>query len=229
MITAVGWLEFTNGETSALAWPIATLVAIIVLRPEIRAVLKELANRLKGLTQVNAAGVELRFEKEVKELTKAAESLKEETATERAEAEATDTVPSTRATDTGPSTVVVKRTLPGYEELAKTSPGLAIRLALSDFESLLRQQFFQQYPTLAPDMSSNQIVDTYQRDGTFGPDIANAIKTMYGLADSAAQANDEKLLELNIGGQNVADGFFHGLNTVLDYLNETGFFKESSP
>ena len=135
-----------------------------------------------------------------------------------------DVAAESEQTDVASQKVVfVTRALPNYAELAKTNQAHAMKLAFQDFEFLLRQQFFQQYPTLPADLSFNQMIDTLKVDGTFPPemssDLVDLLRSIAEVGESSVQLNTAL-------DQKSADAYIDNVNQIVDLLNRLKFFKE---
>jgi hypothetical protein len=114
---AVGWMDFTASLVRSLAWPVAVVIAVFVLRRRIAEMLAALAARLGDLKKLSAMGVDLEFEREAAQVSAAAEEL------------APDGVGNAIASD--PELDRLKR-------LAEIEPRAAILLGFIDVEAALR-------------------------------------------------------------------------------------------
>src|SRR5262249_6216336 len=71
----MGWLAFIASLVRSLAWPVAVVVLVIVLRKQLAALFAGLAARLADLGKLSAMGVDLEFETRVEEVARDAEQL----------------------------------------------------------------------------------------------------------------------------------------------------------
>lgn len=66
--SVVSVLEFIANMTGSLAWPVVVLVAVVVLREKLAAMLAALTSRVADIKNLRAPGVEVEFEKRTQEV-----------------------------------------------------------------------------------------------------------------------------------------------------------------
>jgi hypothetical protein len=208
------WLGFISQMTSALAWPIVALVAVLFLRSEIKDAAKKLVDRVGEVASLKAPGVAVEFIKnEAKELAVTNDALKQSPAIEPLES--TPLVVSLPKATT--------RKLPDYTEYAERVNTLhAVELAFQDFEFLLRQEFFRRYPSFPTTLTFGQIVDVLRAENAIPDQLADALKGTESFVRTLAIA---ALTDENTRKSSVYT-LLNGVKTQVDYMNRIGFFRD---
>lgn len=206
------WLDFTVQMSNAWAWPLVTSGIVVFLRKPIKSAATGIVARLADLRRLKAPGVELDFEREVKELAATTAAT-----TDELRADSPKALPATEPEDVVLPSETAGERLSKYEQLARLDPRAAILLSFSDLEGSIRDRFHQLYPEYRPGVGFARIIDQLHKDGRLDDDIAGSLRQMSKIRNQVAHERTE--LDLDI-----VDYFIDSVGNTIRNLILSDFF-----
>jgi hypothetical protein len=179
----MGWEAFIASLVKSLAWPVAALIMVILLRAQIAGVITALGERVtNALQKVSGPGFALEFAKGAEEVSRAAEQLT--AATEQA------TEPRTAA----PGQFYARERL---LKLAELEPRAAVFAAFGEIEDALRRAAERTMGLKGqppPGFFSPQAVaDELAKRGILDPTSFRALSELISLRDRLASYTDQPI------------------------------------
>jgi hypothetical protein len=213
----MSWPDFVVQMSQAWAWPVVAGSAIILLRKQIKSAAEALVARVGDIRRLKAPGVDVEFEREMRELAETTAATTEELQTETPNA-----LPPAQPEDVVLPPETAEERLTKYQQLAQLDPRAAVLLPFSDMERFIRERFQHLYPNERPTVGFSRIVDILHREGWVSDDIAGALRTMSRLRNQVAHEKTDFDLD-------IANYFVESVGNVLGYLVLTGFFTATKP
>jgi hypothetical protein len=201
----MSWPEFIVQMSQAWAWPAVTTGALVFLRKPIKLAATGIVARVGDIRRLKAPGVDVEFEREVKQLAERTDERR--------------TVPTTTAHESLLPPESTEEKFAKYQELLALDPGAAVLASFADLESLMRQEFERHFPDQGRYTPFGKMLRLLANEGFILGDAVGKIAELVDLRNRVAHEGTRV-------DANAADYYIRAVLNVIDNLQAQNFFQE---
>ena len=208
----MSWLEFIAQVLSTVTWPIVALIFLVLLRTELKTLVRGIVARTGSMKRFQVPGVSIDFETEVREI---AQDVQDAVTNDDAASESVmqkQDVPL-------PSETPRQRTF-GYEQIARDDPKAAILVSFADLEGLLRRTYNRYFDDGHQRMSFSKIVANYERGGYITKEMAHTLRRLADVRNQVAHGVVARVEE------DTAVAYVEAMGTALAALMSSRLYKD---
>lgn len=200
----------------SVAWPLVILVLILVLRTQIKRAAEAIVKRIADITEVTAPGVSVKLQQRIEKLAAESETLSVTAAATGTGEVTTNTEQLIAQGPILPPETDAER-VTKYQRLAAEDPKAAVLVAFSEFETVLRKVYEEEFgPSTQRFVSFGKMVSDFDRNDVFPVDVTGLLRELSGIRNDVSHSGTEISSEM-------ANWFLEAIGNIREVLLNRGF------